>query len=40
MGIEHSFNVIEVDRYRMMARTSTLANEITSPEKTFFNLPG
>ena len=40
MGIEQSFNVIEVDHYRMIARTSTLANEITSLEKTFCNLPG
>ena len=36
MGIEQSFNVIEVDHYRMIARTSTLANEITSLEKKHF----
>ena len=40
VGIEQSLKVIELDHYRMMARTTILSNEITSLKKKFCDLPG
>ena len=40
MGIEQSLTVIELDHYRMMARTTTACTEITSLNKKLCDLPG
>ena len=40
MGIEQSLKVIELDHYRMMARTITICTEITSLNKKLWDLPG
>ena len=40
MGIQQSLKVIELDHYRMMARTATICTEITSLNKKLCDLPG
>ena len=40
MGFQQSLKVIELDHYRMMARTATICTEITSLNKKLCDLPG